>query len=90
MKYSYAAAALAMATGVLAKPVVTNGDSIKPEEGKPFTLELEGCEATCTVYLMQGPKDAQTPFRILDSTFFFSRLAVAQLIQRMAHARACE
>ncbi|KAJ3472872.1 hypothetical protein NLG97_g10665 [Lecanicillium saksenae] len=70
MKYSYAAAALAMATGAYAKPQITNGASIDPTEGKPFTVELSGCAKGCTVYLMQGPKDSAVPVKILSSMLF--------------------
>ncbi|KAJ6789203.1 hypothetical protein PWT90_06794 [Aphanocladium album] len=66
MKYSYAAAALAMATGVVAKPQIVNNSAIEPTEGKPFTVQLKGCESTCTIYLMQGPKDQAQPVKILD------------------------
>ncbi|OAA58703.1 hypothetical protein ISF_06486 [Cordyceps fumosorosea ARSEF 2679] len=68
MKYSVAAAALALASGVVAKPQITNSAAINPEEGKAFTLQLSGCSAGCTVYLMQGPKDGQVPVKVLDSS----------------------
>ncbi|KAM3482470.1 hypothetical protein MY5147_000104 [Beauveria neobassiana] len=68
MKYSFAAAALALATGVVAKPQITNSAAINPQEGKPFTLELSGCTGGCTVYLMQGAKDRQVPVKVLDSS----------------------
>ncbi|KAM3528799.1 hypothetical protein NHJ13051_002200 [Beauveria bassiana] len=68
MKYSFAAAALALATGVVAKPQITNSAAINPQEGKPFTLELSGCTSGCTVYLMQGAKDRQVPVKVLDSS----------------------
>ncbi len=69
MKYSVAAAVLALASGVVAKPQITNSGSIDPKEGKAFTLQLSGCTAGCTVYLMQGPKDKQVPVQILDSMY---------------------
>ncbi|EGX88699.1 hypothetical protein CCM_08745 [Cordyceps militaris CM01] len=70
MKYSVAAATavLALASGVVAKPQITNSGSIDPKEGKAFTLELSGCAAGCTVYLMQGAKDQQVPVKVLDSS----------------------
>ncbi|KAJ4153477.1 hypothetical protein LMH87_009962 [Akanthomyces muscarius] len=68
MKYSVAAAALALASGVVAKPQITNSGDIDPKEGKAFTLELSGCSSGCTVYLMQGPKDSQVPVKVLDSS----------------------
>lgn len=74
MKYSVAAAALALASGVVAKPQITNSAAINPEEGKAFTLQLSGCSAGCTVYLMQGPKDGQVPVKVLDSAFSLPHL----------------
>ncbi|XWX01129.1 hypothetical protein V2A60_009154 [Cordyceps javanica] len=68
MKYSVAATALALASGVVAKPQITNSGSIDPKEGEAFTLKLSGCTAGCTVYLMQGPKDHQKPVQVLDSS----------------------
>lgn len=82
MKYSFAAAALALASGVVAKPQITNSGDIDPKEGKSFTLELSGCSSGCTVYLMQGPKDSQVPVKVLDckcslAVFLRSRIASA-------------
>lgn len=71
MKFSAATvAAVAMATGAVAKPVITNANDLSPSEGKPFTVSLDGCDSGCTIYLVWGAdQDHLFPIDTLSSMF---------------------
>lgn len=68
MKYSAAVATAILATGALAKPSFTNNSAVNPEEGKPLTLTVNGCEGGCTITLESGPDSGHlTTFKTLSS-----------------------